>query len=91
MTPLVFLLGSIILVQTCQLSGEQGAGRQARRGFNGERQEHPSLALQIAGSWGHMIQNTVTQVEGPVCGSFAQMWTLGWAGTWAYWILLHYN
>ena len=35
---MVFLLGSVILLQTCQLSGEQGAERQARRGYSGERQ-----------------------------------------------------
>ena len=35
MALMVFLLGSVILLQTCQLSGEQGAGRQARRGYGG--------------------------------------------------------
>lgn len=47
---MVFLLGSVILLQTCQLSGEQGAERQARRGYSGERQEYPSPALQITAS-----------------------------------------
>lgn len=84
MAPVIFLLGSIILVQMCQLSGEQGEGRWGEAGLQWGEASIADLWFnqQWPGSQGHMIQNMANHVEGTACGSFAQKWTLGWAGTW---------